>query len=133
MVGELMRKTSWAVLFFVCAAAIATLAAAPAPQGSGYHLLKKVTLGGEGGWDYLSVDPVSHHVYLSRGTHIMVVDSDGKILGDIPNLKGTHGAQIVPALGRGFSSNGRSNSVTIFDLRTLAPISEVSLPGAHEP
>src|SRR6202163_1872371 len=111
-----MRRTIWAALFLVCAAAFVTLAAVPAPQGTGYHLLKKVTLGGEGGWDYLSADPVSHHVYLSRGTHIMVVDSDGKILGDIPNLNGTHGAQIVPDLGRGFSSNGRSNSVTIFDL-----------------
>src|ERR1700686_4228267 len=128
-----MRRTIWAALFLVCAAAFVTIAAAPAPDGSGYHLLKKVTLGGEGGWDYLSADPVSHHVYLSRGTHIMVVDSDGKILGDIPNLKGTHGAQIVPDLGRGFSSNGQSNSVTIFDLKTLVPINEVNLPMANGP
>jgi len=72
-----MRRTTLATLFLVCAAALVTLAAAPAPAGSGYHLLKKVTLGGEGGWDYLSADPVSHRVYLSRGTHIMVVDADG--------------------------------------------------------
>jgi DNA-binding beta-propeller fold protein YncE len=128
-----MRRTIWAVLFLVCAAAFVALAAAPAPAGSGYHLLKKVTLGGEGGWDYLSADPVSHHVFLSRGTHIMVVDADGKVVGDIPNLKGTHGAQLVPELGRGFSSNGQSNSVTIFDLKTLATISEVNLPDAKGP
>src|ERR1700680_1560846 len=128
-----MRRTGLAALFLVCAAAFVTLAAVPAPQGAGYHLLKKVMLGGEGGWDYLSADPVAHHVYLSRGTHIMVVDADGKILGDIPNLKGTHGAEIVPDIGRGFSSNGRSNSVTIFDLKTLAPISEVNLPVANGP
>jgi DNA-binding beta-propeller fold protein YncE len=128
-----MRRSFYAALFLVCAAAFVTIAAAPAPAGSGYHLLKKVTLGGEGGWDYLSADPVAHHVYLSRGTHIMVVDTDGKILGDIPNLNGTHGAEIVPDLGRGFSSNGRSNSVTIFDLKTLAPISEVKLPMADGP
>src|SRR5690348_5664783 len=128
-----MRKVNWAALFFVCAAALVTIAAVPAPDGSGYHLLKKVTLGGEGGWDYLSADPVSHRVYLSRGTHIMVVDADGKVVGDIPNLKGTHGAQIVPDLGRGFSSNGQSNSVTIFDLKTLAVINEVNLPMANGP
>src|SRR6202162_505323 len=133
MVGELMRKTSWAALFLVCAAAFATLAAAPAPQGSGYHQLKKLTLGGEGGWGYPSADPVSHRLFISRGTHIMVVDADGTVVGDIPNLQGTHGAQLVPELGRGFSSNGRSNSVTIFDLKTLAPISEVKLLAADGP
>ena len=128
-----MRRTIWALLFLVCAAGFVTFAATPAPAGSGYHLLKKITLGGEGGWDYLSADPVSHHVYLSRGTHIMVVDADGKVIGDIPNLKGTHGAEVVPDLGRGFSSNGQSNSITIFDLKTLAPISEVNLPAAQGP
>ena len=128
-----MRRTSWAVLFVVCAAAVATIAAAPAPQGSGYHLLKKVTLGGEGGWDYLSADPVSHRAFLSRGTHIMVVDADGNVVGDIPNVQGTHGAQLVNEFNRGFSSNGRSNSVTIFDLKTLATINEVKLPMADGP
>ena len=123
-----MRRTSWAILFLVCAAAFVTFAAVPLPPGTGYHLLKKVTLGGEGGWDYLSADPVSHRVFLSRGTHIMVVEADGKVVGDIPNLKGTHGAEIVNEFGRGFSSNGGSNSVTIFDLKTLATISEVNLP-----
>ena len=103
------------------------------PQGSGYHLLKKLTLGGEGGWDYLSADPVSHRLFISRGTHIMVVDADGNVVGDIPNVQGTHGAQIVNEFGRGFSSNGRANSVTIFDLKTLAPINEVKLPAAMTP
>src|SRR5260370_38741542 len=117
-----MRKTTWAVLFLICAVAFATLAAAPAPQGSGYHLLKKVTLGGEGGWDYLTADPVSHRVFLSRGTHIMVVDTAGKVVGDIPNLKGTLGAEIVNEFGRGFSTNGQSNSVTICDLKNLKTI-----------
>src|SRR5271154_5050815 len=109
MAGECMRKTTWAVLFVVCAGAIAIATlAAPAPQGSGYHLLKKVVLGGEGGWDYLSADPVSHRLFISRGTHIVVVDADGAVVGDIPNVQGTHGAQLVPELGRGFSSNGRA-------------------------
>ena len=107
--------------------------AAPQTSGSGYHLLKKVPLGGMGGWDYLNADPVSHRVFLSRGTHIMVVDPDGNVVGDIPNLMGTHGAAIVNEFGRGFTSNGGSNSVTIFDLKTLATISEVKLPDAMGP
>src|SRR5512135_2253133 len=101
-----MQKSSLAALFLICAAAFATLAATPAPQGSGYHLLKKVTLGGEGGWDYLTADPDSHRLFISRGTHIMVVDADGNVVGDVPNVQGTHGAAIVPEFGRGFSSNG---------------------------
>jgi DNA-binding beta-propeller fold protein YncE len=107
--------------------------AAPVPQDSGYHLLKKVTLGGEGGWDYLTADPATHRVFISRGTHIMVVDSDGKVVGDIPDVQGTHGAAVVTDVGHGFSSNGRSNSVTIFDLKTLATIREVKLPAADGP
>jgi DNA-binding beta-propeller fold protein YncE len=126
-----MSKTKW-ILFLACGAAFMTLAAR-VPQNSGYHLLKKVTLGGEGAWDYLTADPATHRVFISRGTHIMVVDSDGKVVGDIPEVQGTHGAAVVADVGRGFSSNGRSNSVTIFDLKTLATISEVKLPAADGP
>src|SRR5579864_8999886 len=113
-----MNRTNWGLLL-LCLVVLVSLGAA-APVGSDYHLLKKVTLGGEGGWDYLSSDPTTHHVFISRGTHIMVVDPEGKVVGDIPNVDGTHGAAIVTDMGRGFSSNGRSNSVTIFDLKTLA-------------
>jgi DNA-binding beta-propeller fold protein YncE len=127
-----MLRTTWAALLIVCGAVLLILAAAVA-QDSNYHLAKKVTLGGEGGWDYLSADSATHRVFISRGTHIMVVDPEGKVVGDIPDVQGTHGAAIVPEFGRGFSSNGRSNSVTIFDLKTLATISEVKLPGADGP
>jgi len=120
-----MSKTKWGLAVLCVAGWAGWMAAAPAtPQ---YHLVKKVTLGGEGGWDYLSADPMTHRVFISRGTHIMVVDAEGKVVGDIPNVDGTHGAALVPELGRGFSSNGRSNSVTIFDLKTMATIKEVKL------
>lgn len=125
-------KRTHGILLFVCIAVLVSLGAA-VPAATEYHLLKKVTLGGEGGWDYLSADPTTHHVFISRGTHIMVVDSDGKVVGDVPNVDGTHGAAIVTEEGRGFSSNGRSNSVTIFDLKTLATIKEVKLPMADGP
>ena len=127
-----MRKRLWALLLIAGGAAFVVHALA-APQSTGYHLVKKIVLGGEGGWDYLNADPTTHRVFISRGTHIMVVDPDGKVAGDIPNLKGTHGAALVPELNRGFSSNGQSNSVTIFDLKTLQVIQEVPLPAAQGP
>src|SRR5262249_33076389 len=87
---------------------------------SGYHVAKKVTLGGEGGWDYLYCDSKARRIYISRGTHVMVVDADSAaVLGDIPNTNGVHGIAIADDLDRGFISDGRDNNVTIFDTRTL--------------
>lgn len=85
---------------------------------SGYHVTKTIKLGGEGGWDYLTVD--GGRVYISRGTHVMVVDADtGALVGDIPNTNGVHGIAIAPDLDKGFISDGRDNNVTIFDVKTL--------------
>jgi YVTN family beta-propeller protein len=87
---------------------------------SGYHIAKTFKLGGEGGWDYLTVDSKARRVYISRGTHVMVVDADsGAVVGDIPNTNGVHGIAIAPDLDKGFISDGRDNAVTIFDLKTL--------------
>jgi hypothetical protein len=107
--------------------------AVPQGSGSGYHLLKKVVLGGMGGWDYLNADPVSHRVFISRGNHVMVVDPDGNVVGDIPNLMGTHGAAIVNEFNHGFTSNGGSNSATMFDLKTLETIKDIKLADAVGP
>ena len=111
------------------AATAAAVPAGAAPAATpNYHLLQKVVLGGEGGWDYLAVDPDARRVYISRGSHVMVVDADSeKVIGDIPNTNGVHGIAIASKLGRGFTSNGRDNAVTIFDLKTLQTISTVPL------
>ena len=94
---------------------------------SGYHLIKKVKLGGEGGWDYLTVDPASRRLFISRGTHVMVVDADeGKVVGDIPNTPGVHGIALVPEMNKGFTSNGKSNTSTIFDMKTLEKLGEAT-------
>lgn len=111
-------------------AALALLTAVPAGAAPAatpnYHLLQKVVLGGDGGWDYLSVDPNARRLYISRGTHVMVVNADTyKIVGDIPNTNGVHGIAIASQLGRGFTSNGRDNTVTIFDLKTLKTLGTV--------
>ena len=91
-----------------------------------YHLLTKFPLGGEGGWDYVTVDSGPGRLYISRGTRVMVVDaSNGNKIGEISSTEGVHGIALVPALRRGFTSNGRANTVTIFDLNTLQTISQV--------
>ena len=93
---------------------------------SGYHLLKKIPLGGEDGWDYLTFDPDSGRLFISRATHVIVFDaSSGKVVGDIPDTPGVHGIALAPELGRGFTSNGRADTVTIFELKTLASIGQV--------
>src|SRR5258708_17688450 len=85
---------------------------------SGYHVSKTIKLGGDGGWDYLTV--AARRVYISRGTHVMVVDADtGALVGDIPNTNGVHGIAIAPDMDKGFISDGRDNNVTIFDVKTL--------------
>src|SRR6266481_3829593 len=87
---------------------------------SGYHVTKTYKLGGEGGWDYLTVDSKARRVYISRGTHVMVVDADtGAVVGDVPNTNGVHGIAIAPDFAKGFISDGRDATVTIFDIKTL--------------
>jgi YVTN family beta-propeller protein len=99
-----------------------------APGAPGYHLLKKIEVGGEGGWDYLYVDSAGRRLYVSRSTRVMVFDVDtGKSVGEIPDTPGVHGIAIADDLGRGFTSNGRDASVTIFELKTLKPISKVKV------
>jgi hypothetical protein len=97
-----------------------------AAQSSGYHLLTKVTLGGEGGWDYLAIDSSARRLYISRWTHVVVVDADSyKVIGDIPGTEGVHGIAIAREFGRGFTSDGDADEVTIFDLKTLRKIGTV--------
>ena len=94
---------------------------------SGYHVIKTVPVGGEGFWDYLAVDSEGRRLYISHGTHVQVMDTDSyTLVGDIPDTQGVHGIAVAPELGRGFTSNGRANTVTIFDLKTLKTIGTVN-------
>jgi len=98
----------------------------------GLHVMKTFKLGGEGGWDYLEIDPDSHHLFISRATRVIVIDAEsGKPVGDIPDTPGVHGIALANDLGRGFTSNGREGTVTIFDLNTLKPISKVQAVGEN--
>jgi DNA-binding beta-propeller fold protein YncE len=86
-----------------------------------YKVTKTWKLGGDGGWDYLTVDSEGHRLFIARATRVMVIDTDsGKLLGEIPDTPGVHGVALVPELGRGFASNGREDTVSVFDVKTLA-------------
>jgi DNA-binding beta-propeller fold protein YncE len=116
-------------------AAFAALCATALPlpaQGTTYHVTTRAKVGGEGGWDYLTADPAMHRVFLSRSTHVMVYDTEkDSVLFDIPNTPGVHGVALAPELNRGFTSNGRDSSVTIFDYRTLATLGVIHGTGAN--
>src|SRR5215469_3940068 len=87
---------------------------------------KTFHVGGEGGFDYITVDANNHHLYIPRSTHTMVVDADsGKTIADIPGQKHNHGVAVVPELGRGFISDG-AGSIVIFDLNTNAVLGTVA-------
>jgi DNA-binding beta-propeller fold protein YncE len=102
-----------------------SLLAAAAFSAEGYKILNKIKVGGTGGWDYLSVDPVTQRLFASHGGIVEVVDlKAGKPVGQITQLHGVHGIAVAGDVGKGFISNGQSNSVTIFDLKTLEKTGE---------
>lgn len=110
-------------------------AAAPAKapeKASGYHVAKEIQVGGEGGWDYLTVDPTGRRLYVSHTNKVEVIDVDsGKKVGEVTGLSGVHGIAVANDLNRGFISNGRSSTVTIFDLKTLANVGDVKSTGEN--
>jgi DNA-binding beta-propeller fold protein YncE len=117
-------KRRWLPASLVLLIAGAALAAA----GPGYKVVNTFKVGGDGGWDYLTADAAARRLYISRATHVMVLDLDtGKTVGDIADTPGVHGIALAPELGRGFASNGREGTVSIFDLKTLATSSKVKV------
>lgn len=104
-----MRKS--ALLLLVLAAAFAQ---------SGYHLIKKISIPGDGFWDYLTTDPATGRVYVSHGAEVDVVDGGkGEVVGKIAGLKFIHGIALAPEFNRGFISDGGANQVVVFDMKTL--------------
>ena len=119
-----MRKYMVAVFAVFLSFALLPVFAAQ-PQ---YELKQKYVLGGEGGWDYLTYDPAGKRLFISRGTHVMVVDPEkGSVEGDVANTPGVHGIALAQDLGKGFTSNGRENTVTVFDLKTLKETARIKL------
>lgn len=97
---------------------------------SGYRIVKKIHLPVTTWWDYLSIDASTGRLFVSRGTMVQVVNvKDGKLVGTIPNTEGVHGIALAPDLGKGFISDGRDSSVTVFNLKTLKVITKLGVTG----
>src|SRR5579864_5274274 len=116
-----MRHTAIGLTFLAVALAVPVHG-----QDGPYKLSKEIVIGGEGGWDYLSVDPAAHRLYVSHATKIVAIDTQAnKVAGEIADTPRVHGFAIAADLGRGFASNGRENKVSIVDLKTLKTIQKV--------
>jgi len=111
---------------------LAALALVASPLVADYHVVRHINIGGTGGWDYVTVDSAARRLYISHSDRVEVVDIDrGTVVGTIPKTDGVHGIAVAPELHRGFVSNGRSSTMTIFNLDTLATISEVKTTGEN--
>jgi YVTN family beta-propeller protein len=124
------------LVFIVCAllqTAAATQAADTSPLPAPvYTVSRSFPLAGNGGWDYLALEASGARLFVSRGDHVDVVESaSGKLAAAIPNTPGVHGIAFAPPLKRGFTSNGRSNTISVFELDTLRMIKEVPVSGKN--
>ena len=116
-------------LFFAAVCCAGLVAAAPE---AAYRVVQRIPLGGAGGWDDLAFDSASHRIFFSRSDRVLVVDAEkGKLLGEIPGTAGVHGIALAPELGRGYTSNGRANTVSVFDLATLKVTAEIKVTGQN--
>jgi YVTN family beta-propeller protein len=106
--------------------------AEPAPGEHSLTILDRWHLGGPDAWDYLMLDSSGQRLFVTRGTRVEVVDTrSGKLVGTIPNTNGVHGIALAEDLNRGYSSNGKADSVTVFDLATLKTIKEAPVHGKN--
>jgi len=113
------------LVLLACALSL-SLSLATAQSAPGYKVVRKISIPGQGGWDYLTVDESARRLYVSHGTQVEVLDADsGAIVGKISPTPGVHGIAIASESGRGFVSNGDSSTVTVFDLKTLKTLGEV--------
>ncbi|MFI5311386.1 MAG: YncE family protein, partial [Gemmatimonadales bacterium] len=120
-----MTRRTLATPLFCLAAMLASAGVAQAQK----FTTAKTNIGGEGGTDYLTAEPGTGRVFVSRGTHVMVVDGPtGKVLGDIPDTPRMHGIALDAKSGHGFTTNAGDSTVTIFDLKTLALFKKVKIP-----
>jgi DNA-binding beta-propeller fold protein YncE len=103
-----------------------SLLASGLSRGAEYKLLNEIPIGGDGGWDYLSIDPAAHRLYVSHGNSIVVIDTEkNAVAGEITETPGVHGIALAPDLGKGFTTNGRENKMSIVDLKTLKTLGKI--------
>jgi DNA-binding beta-propeller fold protein YncE len=115
-------------IFLVSLLAVLAIAAQPARSQSNWSVTNTFHIRGEGGWDYVTVDPASHRVFVTRSTHTQAIDgATGKVLGDIPGQVRSHGTALVPSANRGFiTDGGGSGAIVVFDLKTYAVLGKLA-------
>jgi len=120
-------KNKSLLLIGLAVSSLLSLAAISVRSADGpYHFLKEIPVGGDGGWDYLSIDEAARRLYVSHATKVVVIDIDkNEVVGEIADTPGVHGIAVAPNLGRGFVSNGREAKASIVDLKTLKTLSKV--------
>src|SRR3954463_10478040 len=128
-----LETTAMARLPFALCLALLFVSALPAgaqDPTARYDKVRTIKLGGEGGWDFLEADAGNRALYVTRSTRFVVLDLDSeKVIGEITDTPGVHGVAFVPALNRGFTSNGGDSTVTAFDLKTLKPLGKIKASG----
>ncbi len=128
----MLSQKRFLVLLFLAVGLLFTKNGAQAGPVPTYAVVEHLAIGGEGGWDYLLAYPASHRLFVSRSSHVAVVDTKtGKQIGDLPKTEGVHGIALAPDLGKGFTSNGRAGTVTVFDLTTLQASGEIKVTGQN--
>src|ERR1700719_2881230 len=127
--ARFLSTLRWSSILVVAFLLLSPAASHAAPQDSGYRVLRAIHLGGEGGWDYVTVDSAARRVYIPRSTHILVVDADsGKQVGDIQGMNGLHGVAVASEFNRGFVTGNKTEqegTVYIFDLKTSTLTSSI--------
>lgn len=124
------RSISLAALAFG-SALIAAPIGAQTPSGD-FHVTRRIAVTGDGGWDYVTFDTARSRIFIGRSTRVQVVDANsGQLVAEIPNTDGVHGVALAYTLGKGYTSNGRDTSVTVFDFVTLAPKKVIHVTGAN--
>src|ERR1700758_258420 len=127
--ARFLSTLRWSFILVVALLLLTPAVFLAAPQDSGYRVIRTIKLGGDGNWDYVTVDGDARRVYIPRSTHIMVVDEDsGKLVGDIMGMNGLHGASVATQFNRGFVSGNKTEeegTISIFDLKTLKLTSSI--------
>ena len=122
---------------FMCLAVVAAGSAfAPAAGAqtapASFHVTRRIPVPGDGGWDYVTFDTVRSRIFIARSNRVQVVDANsGQLVGEIPNTAGVHGVALAYSLNKGYTSNGRDTTVTVFDFVSLVPGKTIHVTGAN--
>ncbi len=129
-----MRTRSFIQRAALGVAASLCVASAIGAQASDYRIIQTLHLTGEGGWDYLSFETATKRLFIARGTRVQVVDATtGALLGEIADTQGVHGVALAVDQGKGYTSNGRGDSITVFDLASLKTLKVIQTPDGRNP